>query len=308
MSDDEQQDDVDAVEVIDAEESAVLIEDAYKRKNAAATVASLINDTFGDTVLDASRYTDAWWAEREQELAKLERERVERDERERMRARAEMLIHSEGQGARCRFPRWAVESALRATIETPAMKNSRAFLYAAERARLAADQRRLGERDDDQDASEPPRILLLGGGTGGGKTTATAWLALKSRDLMPGFIRASELERRGRYDKDLRGWIPERTSLVIDDLGAEVLDGKGVFRSFLDELVDDFYGSKRRLIFTTNLQPKIDDRYRAACAAEGREPEPQISERYGDRVRSRIIQIGHWAECGNTDLRTGAKP
>lgn len=285
----------------------ILIEDNYKRRNDGAQLASLLNDVCGDTVLDASQYTDAWWVKREQELANERAKHAARDERERMRDRAEMLVHTEGQsGSRCRFPRWAVENALKATIDTEALKHGRMFLDAAHRERFAADQRRLGEHDrDDGPAPEAPRILVLAGGTGGGKTTATAWIALKGRDRMPGFIRASELERRGRYDKDLRTWIPERTSLVIDDIGAEVLDGKGVFRSFLDEIVDDFYSSKRRLIITTNLKPKIDDAHRAECAAAGRDPEPQFRERYGDRVRSRVIQIGQWAECGNTDLREG---
>lgn len=289
------------------EHEVIVVEDNYKRRNDGARISSLLNDVCGDTVIDASQYTDAWWAKREQELADERAKNAAREERERMRDRAEMLVHTEGQsGSRCRFPRWAVEGALQATIDTAAMKHSRMFLDASMRERLAADQRRLGERDrDDAPAPTASRILVLAGGTGGGKTTATAWLALKGRDRMPGFIRASELERRGRYDKDLRTWIPERTSLVIDDIGAEVLDGKGVFRSFLDEIVDDFYSSKRRLIITTNLKPKIDDAHRAECVAAGRDPEPQFRERYGDRVRSRVIQIGQWAECGNTDLREG---
>lgn len=291
---------------LDAEEreELVIVEDNYKRRNDGAKLASLVNDVCGDTVMDASQYTDAWWAAREQFLANERAKHAAREERERMRDRAELLIHTEGQaGSRCRFPRWAVESALSADIDTAALKHSRKFIDSAIRARLAADERRLGERSDEPAPPEPKRILVLAGGTGGGKTTATAWLSLKGADRLPGFIRASELERRGRYDKELRAWVQERTSLVIDDIGAEVLDGKGVFRSFLDEIVDDFYSSKRRLIFTTNLKPKITDDYKRECAAAGRDPEPQFRERYGDRVRSRVVQIGEWAECGSVDLR-----
>lgn len=288
------------------EHEVIPVDDNYKRRNGEAKLASLLNDVCGDTVLDASQYTDEWWAQREQELANMRAKHAAREERERMRDRAELLVHTEGQsGSRCRFPRWAVEHALKATIDTAALKHARMFIDAGLRERYAADQRRLGERDDDPPPAAAPRILVLAGGTGGGKTTAAAWIALKGTDRMPGFIRASELERRGRYDKDLRVWLPERTSLVIDDLGAEVLDAKGVFRSLLDEIVDDFYSSKRRLIITTNLKGKIDDAHRAECVAAGRDPEPQFRERYGDRVRSRVIQIGQWAECGNTDLREG---
>lgn len=311
MSDDERNDgppgphnepDPDACE----REEVIPVEDHYKRRNGEAKLISLINDQFGDLVLDASKYTDEWWAKREQELANETAKNAARVERERMRHRAEMLVHTEGMaGSRCRFPRWAVESAQRVSLDTAALRHCRKFLHALEQELTAGTRRMLGEHDEDEGPA--PRILVLAGGTGGGKTTAAAWLALKSRDAMPGFIRASELERRGRYDKDLRGWIPERTSLVIDDIGAEVLDSKGVFRSFLDEIVDDFYSSRRRLILTTNLKPKITDEHRAECAKDGRDPEPQFRERYGDRVRSRIVEVGQWAECGNVDLREGAR-
>lgn len=289
----------------DTDTEVVEVEDNYKRRNGGATIATLLNDTFGEMVLDASKYTNEWWEKREQDLANERAKHVALAERDRMRHRAEMLMHTEGQaGLRCRFPRWAVKGAQNITLDTPAMKYSRMFLAAAGQEFAAGARRLLGERDEnDGPPRDPPRVLVLGGGTGGGKTTAATWIALKGDDLMPGFIRASELERRGRYDKDLRTWIPERTSLVIDDIGAELLDGKGVFRSWLDEIVDAFYSSTRRLILTTNLKPKIDDAYRAECAKEGRDPEPQFRERYGDRVRSRIVQIGQWAECGNTDLR-----
>lgn len=290
-------------------EEHIPVEDNYKRRNGGAKLVTLLNDQFGDVVLDASKYTDEWWTERERQLATERAKHTARAEAERMRHRAEILIHTEGQaGSRCRFPRWAVTSAQKLALDTEALKHSRRFLHAAELERLAAERMRFGERDRDEEPVPPAAtILVLAGGTGGGKTTAAAWIALKGNDPMPGFIRASELERRGRYDKDLRTWIPERTSLVIDDIGAEVLDGKGVFRSFLDEIVDDFYSSRRRLILTTNLAPKITDAYRAECAKDGRDPEPQFRERYGDRVRSRIIQVGQWAECGNTDLREGTR-
>jgi hypothetical protein len=290
----------------DVEEGDIVVEvdDNYKRRNEDAKLATLINDQFGEAIIDASQYTDEWWARHEQELANDRARNAARAERARMRHRAEMLMHTEGQaGARCRFPRRAVEAAQNLTRPTRAMTHTREFLENEQKVAAAAIRKLLGEREEGDDKLEPLWFLVLAGGTGGGKTTAATWLGLKGDDPMPGFIRASELERRGRYDKDLKTWIPERTSLVIDDLGAELLDGKGVFRSWLDEIVDAFYSSKRRLIITTNLKGKIDDVYRAECAKEGRDPEPQFVERYGDRVRSRVKQIGTWAECGNTDLR-----
>jgi hypothetical protein len=302
VSDDEQ------IESDDSDTEVVSVEDNYKRRNGEAKLASLLNDVCGETVLDASQYTDAWWTKREQELANERAHNAAQSERDRMRKRAEIMAHTEGQaGSRCRFPRWVVEAAQRIKLDTPALKHSRQFLHAAELARIAYDARRLGERDDEPPPPDPKSIFILGGGTGGGKTTTAAWLVLKGTDPMPGFIRASELERRGRYDDELKKWVPERTSLVIDDLGAEVLDGKGVFKSFLDEIFDDFYSSGRRLIITTNLLPRITDAMRAEAEKQKTEPELQFRERYGDRVRSRFVQAGQWAECGNKDLREGAR-
>lgn len=128
-------------------------------------------------------------------------------------------------------------------------------------------------------------VLVLAGGTGAGKTTAAAWCALEAGGSSAGFIRASELEARGRYDRDLRTWLRERSLLVIDDLGVEVLDGKGVFRSLLDETIDMFYGNRKRVVITTNLS-KAD-----------------AIERYGDRVMSRLHEVGAWGDCGAVDLR-----
>ncbi len=301
MSDEKYSDDA-----ADDDHEVFPVEDNYKRTNANATIASLLNNTFGEALLDASKYTNEWWVAREQRLANEHAKDASRTERARMRQRADLLTQTEGAaGVRGRFPRWAIEGAQKHDLrDTLAMTHGRKFADADQLVAAAETRRRMGERDDDDaPAPGPSMMLVLAGGTGAGKTTVASWIALKGTDAMPGFIRASELEGRGRYDKDLRAWIPERTTLVIDDLGAELLDGKGVFRSLLDEIVDTLYSSKRRLIITTNLRPKIDDAHREECKRDGREPEPQFRERYGDRVRSRVVQVGQWADCGNTDLR-----
>ncbi len=134
-------------------------------------------------------------------------------------------------------------------------------------------------------AKMPVRMLLLAGGVGTGKTTAASWLALGRDDERPGFIRAGELERRGRYDRTLLPWLKERTSLVIDDLGVELLDSKGVFISLLDEVIDAAYGRRRIVVITTNLT--FDE----------------LGQRYGSRVLSRFEQVGVAASCGMRDLR-----
>jgi DNA replication protein DnaC len=138
------------------------------------------------------------------------------------------------------------------------------------------------------------RVLVLAGGTGAGKTTAATWYALAGASTAPAFVRAGELEARGRYDKELRSWLRSRSMLVIDDIGAEVLDDKGVFGSLLDEIVDAFYGDRKPLIMTTNLRSRLND---------GERGEPQFVERYGERIASRLREVGRWGDCGNADLR-----
>jgi DNA replication protein DnaC len=129
------------------------------------------------------------------------------------------------------------------------------------------------------------RILVLAGGTGAGKTSAAAWVGLEVGGFAPGYVRAGELEARGRYDRELRTWLHGRSMLVIDDLGVEVNDQHGNFRSLLDEVFDMFYGDRKRVVITTNVK------------------RPDVVERYGRRVASRLYETGRWASCGDDDLR-----
>lgn len=128
-------------------------------------------------------------------------------------------------------------------------------------------------------------ILVLLGGTGAGKTTAAAWLAAEVGGSRPGLVRSGALERAGRYDRELAEWVTSRTLLVIDDLGAEYLDGRGAYRSILDELIDVAYGARRRLIVTSNLDIA------------------GVADRVGERIWSRFCAAAVFAACGALDLR-----
>jgi len=205
--------------------------------------------------------SDEAWAVRDAEVAasKLADETAAADAA--VRIRAQSLKTASG------FPARSVDAALEAG-ETTAMAAARRFLQAKR------------------------SVLVLAGGVGAGKTTASAWLALEAGGSIPAFIRAAELESRGRYDRELRAWLRGKTMLVIDDIGAESLDGKGNFQSLLDEIVDLFYGDRKLVVMTTNLRPKTTD------------PKvPQFNERYGERIASRLFEVGTWADCGTTDLR-----
>lgn len=234
-------------------------EDQYDRTNEPRTAAAIGEVRFDPPTLGHSA---EWWENRDREVAQLRAQDAALTERSRMTTRAGELRDNG-------FPAMFVECALGDLDETEAMRWARLF------------------------EQTPKKLLVLAGGVGAGKTTAASWVALKGQDPRPGFMRISELERRGRYDKRLDEWLKDKTSLVIDDVGAEVLDGKGVFRSLMDEVVDMFYSNRRTLVMTTNLRPR----------RKSADEQEQFCERYGDRVWSRLSQLGVWGDCGTRDLR-----
>lgn len=221
---------------------------------------------------------DEYWVARDAELAALRIAQERAEAAKGLRVRAQALKLDSG------FPERAVDAAMKAG-ETTAMAAVRRWQQSGRTA------------------------LVLAGGVGAGKTTAAAWLALHGGGSSPAFLRAGAFEARGRYDKDLRNWLRGRTMLVIDDIGAEMLDGKGNFRALLDETLDMFYGDRRTIVMTTNLrakaaEPPADAKASPAQrAARQAAQEPQFLERYGERVASRLFEIGLWAGCGNIDLR-----
>lgn len=251
-------------------------DDNYERTGGEQSVSAAVkglNDLLGLNDVDFTQRDEAWWAEMDRRCKEIDANQAATAEIKRVRRRADDLVSRGG------FPRVCVDAALSPTIDTPALRFARLFPHL------------------------PSRIIVFSGGTGAGKSTAACWLSMKGHDPKPGFIRASTLERRGRYDKKLEDWLNEITSLVIDDLGVEVLDSKRVFASLLDEIVDNFYNRRRPLILTTNLLPRVDDETAAEAKRRGEDPAPQFVERYGERVRSRIREVGQWADCGTFDLR-----
>lgn len=163
------------------------------------------------------------------------------------------------------FPRRAVDVALEADVQAPAI------------AQLAA-----WSRDHDHG------IAVLSGATGCGKTVAVTWLALQKQgrgQIAPKFLRASEFAGLSRYDADARARWSTPWWLVLDDLGAEYLDAKGSFKTDLDELVDVFYAGKRTLVITTN------------CAAD------DFAARYGERVVDRLREAGTWIAIAANSMR-----
>lgn len=217
-----------------------------------------------------------YWDARDAELVALRLAQERAEAAKGLLAKAQALRVSAG------FPERAVERALNPG-ETEAQAAARRF--------IARDK----------------SALVLAGGTGTGKTSSATWLALHHGGSNPAFLRAGEFEARGRYDKELRNWLRGKTMLVLDDIGAEPMDGKAYFRGLLDETIDMFYGHKRRLVITTNLTARIPEPKPGEAKPKVR-PEPQFLERYGERIASRLFEVGSWAGCGNHDLRRHPLP
>lgn len=261
---------------LEHDDEHIPVDDNYKRTKSIVTAGTAASDVVEENVsaelAELLRLDDdERWAAHDAKVAAEQRRAEDRDRADEHRRRATAL-----KGDEHRFPAIAVDAALAVWPgDSPAMTAVRRY------------------------AKAPQMLLVLAGGVGTGKSTAATWAALEVGGFSPVFLRANELEARGRYDKELRTWLRTRSMLVLDDLGAEVLDGKNVFRSLLDEVVDTFYGDRKRLVVTTNLLKQRE------TVGDGvvKFSEPQFVERYGERITSRFSQSGLWFDCGAHDLR-----
>lgn len=284
-SDDTELADVDDAQPIDNPDPGLAARTGNDAPAAASTALAVVAQRATASVDALAPESAAFWEARD---AQVRDDLAQQRAKEIAEARAKRCVYLRGDDAR--FPALAVEHALVAG-DTPARMHVQKF------------------------AAGTRRVLVLMGSVGTGKTTAATEYALEHGGSAPGFVRATELEARGRYadrdspslqlrDRDIRAWLRTRSLLVLDDLGAEYLDGKGAFRSLLDEVIDMFYGDKKRLIITTNLK-------HARTPPDPKKPppkgapteEPQLAERYGARVMSRLFEVGLRGDCGNVDLR-----
>jgi DNA replication protein DnaC len=161
------------------------------------------------------------------------------------------------------FPRRALEEAAHADASKSAIRRVSAWL------------------------TRPEGVLVISGGEGCGKTVASAWWATRLAQVAT-FVRAASFARSSRYEQD-RSALVSAPALVLDDLGAEYLDGKGSFLVDLDELIDVFYGDRKPLLITTN------------CT------DGDFKERYGARIAGRIRERGAFFGIADGSLRSPTK-
>lgn len=144
-----------------------------------------------------------------------------------------------------------------------------------------------------QDSHEKEqRIVVISGPVGCGKTTAAAWWLSQEGPRSPYlkvhsplFIPVYKLERVSRYDEKAMARIERARRLVIDDLGAEYLDQKNAFVTFLRGLIDARYNNCLPLLVSTNLTAD------------------EFKERYGERVVDRLREVGRFAGIKGESLR-----
>lgn len=143
--------------------------------------------------------------------------------------------------------------------------------------------------------AERHTFLLLLGGVGAGKSCAACWTLLQARGGWSGteldrnhgrFVRAAEAARISRFNDDGQWRDLLRVPwLVIDDLGVEAMSDYWSER--INELIDTRYGNRLATALTSNLN-----------AAQFK-----ATNRYGERISSRIRDDGVVVGCGDEDHR-----
>lgn len=133
------------------------------------------------------------------------------------------------------------------------------------------------KRWDDQRRAR--NIAVLAGRPGVGKTFAAAWWRWQSAKragfrVMAQWLTAAAFARMSRYGAERTELLSN--ALVLDDLGTEYVDAKGSLRTDIDELVNEFYSTRRALVITTNLDAK------------------ELEQRYGERVLDRLHEAAVW--------------
>lgn len=132
--------------------------------------------------------------------------------------------------------------------------------------------------------------FLFVGGTGSGKTVLAKTIS-KNPLYNYEFTTAKNIAECYQIGDDhWQQWVNPNKAIIIDDLGdekpAQIDHKKGQIEA-LDELLKRRYEDKSycNIIITTNMNGDV------------------ISERYGDRIRSRMREMFNVVNFGNNDLR-----
>lgn len=128
----------------------------------------------------------------------------------------------------------------------------------------------------------PERVLILSGDKGIGKTAVACWALSKVEGL---FVKAAKLLSIAFEDAAALRQLTKVRFVVLDDLGAEIHDEKGHWLRVFNDLFDDWYGNKTRLIITTNLNAE------------------RFKDAYGERVADRVRESGRFKLIAGESMR-----
>lgn len=194
---------------------------------------------------------EAAWAARDRQVQEAISRRISAEQRATWERRARVLVEPDGAA----FPERALQHAIAPRETQPVL----------------AVRRWVPSRKS---------ILVLSGPCAIGKTVAACLPALHSTAPWH-FVRSADYFSSSRYDRKERRRLLG-AAMVLDDLGAEHLDGAGNVLADLDELIDTFYAAARPLVITTNLSAE------------------EMPKRYSsERAISRLREAASWQEMGS---------
>jgi DNA replication protein DnaC len=138
------------------------------------------------------------------------------------------------------------------------------------------------------------RGVILKGEKGIGKTHLAAavinWLANEGRRVSFGNIVDVIKRVQNSFDGGTENVVKQILDcevLVLDDLGAEYVSDKGAgwLKNLLYEILNKAYEDDKTVIITTNIDNL------------------SMTDRYGDRITSRLSEMCEWIEYGGADRR-----
>lgn len=148
-------------------------------------------------------------------------------------------------------------------------------------------------------ANESQWCLVLAGGKGTRKTGSACWALTQGEGM---FFEAPDLlgiaiENKPKFER-----ITKARLVVIDDLGTERQDDKGVWLGTFADLWNKLYAADAKVIVTGNLFPK--DVY------DPKDPTklqwPGFARIYGERVADRFREGGWWRQIKGESIRRKA--
>jgi hypothetical protein len=131
-------------------------------------------------------------------------------------------------------------------------------------------------------------FLVLSGGKGTHKTGSACWMLTQVEG--GNFVEAPDLLAVAIEDKARYLRLRVSRYVVLDDLGTEIRDGKGLFQGVLNTLWNGWYAGCAKVITTCNL-----------TAEEFRRPPEKGG--YGERIYDRLRERGRWICIGGESRR-----